>query len=85
MNKKAFKSQRYDLRKLRKSLEMSQSAAAESIDVSVRKWQRIEKEATLEQVTAFIIANAGMFVFPENPFDIFQIKEQIFKLSDIKV
>lgn len=81
----AVKIQTYNLQKLRKALKMSQKEAAESIGVSVRSWQRLESKAELENVTKFVLANAGKFVYPSHPFEHFAINGQMFSLAEIKI
>ena len=85
MKKMTKKVQKYDLRALRGVLGMGQSEAAASIGVSVRKWQRMERSAGLVDVVMFVEGNAGRFVVPESPFDIFRIGDGVFSLSDMKV
>lgn len=76
---------KYDLQKLRKALKLSQKDAADSIGVSVRSWQRMESDADLVNVTQFILANAGKFVYPSHPFEFFKVGQNMFSLTEIKI
>ncbi len=81
---KMQQSTKYDLQKLRKALKLSQKEAADSIGISVRSFQRMESNADLVDVTKFVLANSGKFVYPSHPFEFFKVGEKMFSLTEIK-
>jgi transcriptional regulator with XRE-family HTH domain len=77
------KVQKFDIKKLRKQLGLTQEQAASSIGMSTRNWQRIESNpVSLPMMVEFIQANGGVFKVPENPFDVFVVGDTIFSQKD---
>jgi DNA-binding transcriptional regulator YiaG len=77
---------KFDIKKLRKQLLLTQEQAAASIGVSTRSWQRMESSpVSLPRLVEFIQANGGKFRVPDNPFDVFIVGEFIFSQKDFTV
>jgi len=80
------KVQKFDIKKLRKALGMTQAEAASSLEMSTRNYQRVESESVrLPVLTQFILANGGKFKVPQNPFEVFEVGEAIFSQKDFLV
>ncbi len=79
------KVQKFDIKKLRKALGMTQAEAASSLEMSTRNYQRVEADVVrLPVLVQFIKANGGKFKVPEDPFEVFEIGDRIFSQKDFK-
>lgn len=80
------KVQKFDIKKLRKEIGMTQAEAALSMGVSTRTYQRIELEPVRLPVLAhFVLASGGKFKVPQNPFEFFEIGGKTFSQNNFTV
>ena len=76
-------SQKFDIRKLRKALNITQADAAGMMGMSTRNWQRVESAPVeLPLLVQFIKSACGVFKVPQDPFDLFEIGGSIFSQKD---
>lgn len=86
LNKMEQKAKKYDIRLLRKRLGLKQSEAAGMFGISTRSWQRLEANpVTLVEYVALIEASGGKFIFPENPYAVFERGGNTYIIKEFEV